>query len=40
MATRETRATHAARAAGVEFTLHEYVHETGEAYAQRPPRST
>jgi Cys-tRNA(Pro)/Cys-tRNA(Cys) deacylase len=33
MATRETRATHAARAAGVAFTVHEYTHETGEAYA-------
>jgi Cys-tRNA(Pro)/Cys-tRNA(Cys) deacylase len=32
MATRETRATHAARAAGVAFTVHEYHHETGEAY--------
>jgi Cys-tRNA(Pro)/Cys-tRNA(Cys) deacylase len=32
MATRETRATHAARAAGVAFTVPEYQHETGEAY--------
>jgi Cys-tRNA(Pro)/Cys-tRNA(Cys) deacylase len=32
MAARETPATRAARAGGVEFTVHEYTHEAGEAY--------